>query len=81
MHPHSDDVIVRQVQQEGAKSVIFLLGTSTAPDQFTVASRDAAVSQALAFAKRARARAWFTNGSDPNALMLLGTFRTETVEA
>jgi hypothetical protein len=78
MHPHQDDVIVRQVRREGASSIIFLLGTSTAPDQFTVVSRDAAVSRALAFAKRFRARAWFVDGTDPDGFVLLGTFRKES---
>jgi hypothetical protein len=81
MHPHSDDVIVRQVRQEGAKSVIFLLGTSTAPDQFTVVSRDAAVSRALALAKHFHVRAWFANDTDPDARFVpLSTLQKETTE-
>jgi hypothetical protein len=80
MHPHHDDVIVRQVRQDGAASVTFLLGTSTAPDQFTVLSRDAAVSQALAFAKRVHVRAWFASGTDPDGFVLLGTFRAAPVD-
>jgi hypothetical protein len=81
MHPHSDDVIVRQVRHEGADSVIFLVGTPTAPDQFTVVSRDAAVSRALAFAKRFHVRAWFANDTDPDArFVLLSTLQTETTE-
>jgi len=80
MHPHHDDVIVRQVRPEGAASVIFLLGTPTSPDQFTVVNRDAAISRALAFATRFYVRAWFANDTAPDAFVLLGTFRKETAE-
>jgi hypothetical protein len=72
--PDSDDVVVRQ--KHGNPSVVYLLGTPSAPDQFIVRTRDEAVSQAVAFAKRQRVRAWFTNGDDK--FVLLGTFRTKT---
>jgi hypothetical protein len=36
----------------------FLLGTTSAPDQFIVPTRDKAVSKALAFAKLSHTRAW-----------------------
>ena len=74
VHPDSDDVVVRQ--KHGNPSIVYLLGTPSAPDQFIVRTRDEAVSQAVAFAKRQRVRAWFANGDD--TFVLLGTFRTET---
>jgi hypothetical protein len=45
----------------------------------TLRTRDEAVAQALAFAKRQHVRAWFTNGADE--LALLGTFRKDTVKS
>ena len=74
VNPDSDDVVVRQ--KHGNPSIVYLLGTPSAPDQFIVRTRDEAVSQAVAFAKRQRVRAWFANGDD--TFVLLGTFRTET---
>jgi hypothetical protein len=50
-----------------------------APEQFTLRTRDEAVAQVLAFAKRHRVCAWFTNGGDE--FLLLGTFRKETVKS
>jgi hypothetical protein len=74
VHPDSDDVVVRQ--KHGNPSIVYLLGTPAAPDQFMLRTRDEAVSQAVAFAKRHRVRAWFANGDD--TFVLLGTFRPET---
>ena len=74
VNPDSDDVVVRQ--KRGNPSVVYLLGTPSAPDQFIVRTRDEAVLQAVAFAKRQRVRAWFANGDD--TFVLLGTFRPET---
>ena len=71
-HPDSDDVVVRQ--SRGNPSIVYVLGTPSAPDQFVLRTRDEAVSQAVAFARRQRVRAWFANGDD--TFMLLGTFRT-----
>jgi LPS sulfotransferase NodH len=51
-----------------------VLGTPSAPDQFTLRTRDEAVSQALAFAKRQQVRV-FANADDE--FVLLGTFRKE----
>ena len=59
--------------------MIFVLGTPPAPEQFTLRTRDEAVAQALAFAKRQRVCAWFTN--DGAELVLLGMFRKETVKS
>ena len=73
--PDSDDVVVRV--KRGNPSTVFLLGTSLTPDQFIVRTRDEAVSQAVAYATRQRVRAWF---SGDEGFVLLGTFRSETVE-
>ena len=75
--PDEDDVVVRQ--KSGNPGVIFVLGTPPAPDQLTLRTRDEAVAQALAFAKRQHVRAWFTNGG--NELVLLGTFRKTDIES
>ncbi len=75
--PDKDDVIIRQ--KHGNPSVVDLLGTSLTPDQFTVRTRDDAVSQALAFAKRQHVRAWFATGDED--FVLLGTFREEPVKS
>jgi hypothetical protein len=68
-------VIVRL--KRGNPSAVYLLGTPSAPDQFILRTRDEAVSQAIAFAKRERVRAWF---SGDDGFELLGTFRAEAVE-
>jgi hypothetical protein len=81
MQPHKDDVIVRYIQREGTESIpVFLLGTTSAPDQFIVPTGDEAVSKALAFAKRSYVRAWLADGDGADAFVLLGTFRAETTE-
>ena len=73
IHPDKDDVVVRQ--RRGNPHTVYLLGTSTTPDQFSLRTREEAVTQAVAFAKRQRVRAWFDNGD--NTFRLLGTFREE----
>jgi hypothetical protein len=73
IHPSTDDVVVRQ--RHGNPHVVYLLGTSMTPDQFSLRTREEAVTQAVEFAKRQRVRAWFTNGDD--TFVLLGTFREE----
>ena len=74
IHPAQDDVVVRQ--RRGNPRVLYLLGTPATPDQFSLPTREEAVTQAVAFAKRYGVRAWFDNGD--NTLLLLGTFREET---
>lgn len=74
--PEDGDVVVRQ--KRGNAGTVYLLGTPTAPEQFTLRTRDEAVSQAIAFAKRQQVRAWFANGDDE--FVLLGTFRKDNVE-
>jgi hypothetical protein len=71
--PEEGDVVVRQ--KRGNPGTLYLLGTPSTPDQFTLRTRDEAVSQALAFARRQQVRAWFANGDDE--FVLLGTFRKE----
>ena len=55
---------------------VYLLGTPTTPDQFSLRTREEAVTQAIAFARRQRVRAWFDKGDD--SFLLLGTFRKDT---
>jgi hypothetical protein len=55
-----------------------VLGTPLSPDQFTLRTRDEAVAQALAYAKRQHVRAWFAKGDDD--FVLLGTLREEQLE-
>ena len=74
--PEGADVLVRQ--KPGNATPAYLVGTYSAPDQFIVPTRDEAVSQALAFAKRQHVHAWFASSDDE--FMLLGTFRQEIVE-
>ena len=73
--PEDGDVVVRQ--KRGNPSLVYCLGTPSAPEQFILRTRDEAVAQALAFATRQCVRAWFANGADE--LTLLGTFRKESV--
>ena len=75
LSPDSDDVVVKV--KRGNPRTVFALGTSMTPDQFIVPTRDGAVSQAVAYAKRQRVRAWF---SGDDGLVLLGTFRPATLQ-
>jgi hypothetical protein len=72
IRPDDDDVVVRE--KRGNPSALYILGTPSTPAQFQVRTRDEAVSQALAFARRQHVRAWFAKDE---AFMLLGTFRNE----
>ena len=74
--PDKNDAVIRQ--KHGNPSTVYLLGTPSSPDQVTLLTRDEAVSEALAYAKRQHARAWFVRGDDD--FVLLGTFRAEQVE-
>jgi hypothetical protein len=69
--PDDDDVVVRQ--ERGDASTVYVLHRAFRPDQLIVRTRDEAVAQALAFAKRAQVAAWFT--SDEHDFVLLGTCR------
>jgi hypothetical protein len=75
--PDSDDVVIRA--KHGNPSTVFVLGTPAAPDQFMLHTRDQAVSQALAYARRQHVRAWFAKGDAD--FVLLGTFRSEQKES
>ncbi len=70
--PDANDVVVRQ--KPGNPSGRFLLGTPATPAQYEVRSRDEAISQALAFAKRQHVQAWLANDED---FVLLGGFNDE----
>jgi hypothetical protein len=74
--PDKNDVVIRQ--KHGNPSTVYVLGTPSSPDQFTLRTRDEAVAQALAYAKRQHLRAWFANGDDD--FVLLGTFQEEKLE-
>jgi hypothetical protein len=74
--PDEDDVVIRQ--RRGDSSIVFVLGTPSAPDRFILRTRDEAVSQALAYAKRQQVRACFAKGDDD--FVLLGTFREAQAE-
>jgi len=71
--PANDDVVVRL--KRGNPSTVYVLGTSSTPDQFIVPTRDQAVSQALAFAQRQKVQAWLAKD---DGFVLLRTFREET---
>jgi hypothetical protein len=75
--PDRDDVVIRQ--KRGNPSTVFLIGTPAAPDQFILRTRDEAVSQALAYARKQHVRAWFAKGDAE--FVLLGTFRNEEKES
>lgn len=60
IHPDKDDVLVRQ--RRGNPHTVYLLGTATTQDQFSLPTREEAVTQSVAFARRHRVRAWFDNG-------------------
>lgn len=76
IHSDPDDVIVRP--RRGNPHLVYLVGTKTTPDQYVVQTREAAVAQAVAFAKRHEVRAWWVNEGDDTAV-LLGTFRSDDI--
>ena len=71
--PAKNDVVVRQ--KRGKRSMVYVLGTLSARDQFYLPNREEAVSTALGFAKLACLAVWFTHGKDE--FELLGSFREE----
>lgn len=75
--PDHDDVVIRL--KHGNPSTVYRLGTGAAPDQFILHTRDEAVSQAVAYARRQHVRAWFANGDED--FVLLGTFRDEHMKS
>ena len=73
IRPDHDDVVVRQ--RRGNPHVVYVLGAPTTPDQFSLRTREEAVAQAVAFARRQSVRAWFDKGD--NTFLLRGTFKEE----
>jgi hypothetical protein len=73
IQPDRDDVLVRQ--RRGNPHALYLLGTPATPDQFSLPTREEAVTLAVAFARQHRVRAWFDNGD--NTFVLLASFREE----
>ena len=59
---------MREEQREGTR--VYVLHTAPGPDQFLVRTRDAAVTQALACAKRQGACAWFTTDETYDFVLL-----------
>jgi hypothetical protein len=72
--PAPDDVVIRQ--RRGNPRVVYLLGTPKTPEQFSLATREEAVTKAVAFARKERVRAWFENGD--KTFVLLGAFKDES---
>ncbi|MBZ5560445.1 MAG: hypothetical protein LAO77_24585 [Acidobacteriia bacterium] len=64
------DIVVRQETRK--QTCIYILRIDPGEDQLCFWTRDEAVAQAVAFAKRQHARAWF---ADRDHLVLLGSFR------
>jgi hypothetical protein len=69
--PEDGDVVLREEERKGEP--VYVLHTAPGPDQYVLRSREAAVAQALTFAKREGVRAWLTDeGYD---FVLLEDFR------
>ena len=66
------DIVVRQETRQ--QRCIYILRIDPGEDQLCFWTRDEAVAQAVAFAKRQHARAWF---SDRDHVVLLGSFRPD----
>lgn len=75
--PDHDDAVIRL--KHGNPSTVYLLGTRAAPDQLILRTRDQAVSQAVAYARRQHVRAWFAKGHED--FVLLRTFREGPVKS
>ena len=65
--PEDGDAVARLEQREGTP--VYCLRTAPGPDQCVLHSRDEAVAQVLAFAKRAKLRAWLMNEGDDSVLL------------
>ena len=61
------DIVVRQEKREGR--FIYILHTATGEDQYLLRSREEAIAQAVAFAKRQCVRARMTNSNYDFALL------------
>jgi len=60
--PEDGDIVIRDEQRNGRR--VFLLHTPPGPDQFVVRTQEAALAQAVAFAKRQHVRVWIADGDD-----------------
>jgi LPS sulfotransferase NodH len=69
------DVVIRQDTRDGKR--VFSLHAAAGADQFILHTRDAAIAQAIAFAKRHGVRVWMTNGN--REFTLLENFRVASV--
>jgi hypothetical protein len=74
--PARNDVVIRQ--KCIGRVTWYVLKTPSCPDQILVASRDAAVAHALAFARFAHLCAWM---DDASGRVLLGSFRAVAHQA
>jgi hypothetical protein len=74
--PEDGDIVVREEQREG--KVVYVLHTAPGADQYVLGSREDAVRQAAAFAKRQSVRAWLTEGDYD--FVLLEDFRVRLDE-
>jgi hypothetical protein len=71
MVPGDGDVVIRQERLEG--TLVYVLHTAPGPDQYVLRSREAAVAQAVTFAKRESVRAWLTD--EGHDFVLIEDFR------
>lgn len=68
--PEEGDIVIREDMRGGR---VFVLHAAPGPEQVVLQSRDAAITQAVAVAKRERVRVWFTDGD--HDFRLLENFR------
>jgi hypothetical protein len=54
--PSNGDIVVREDRRDGA--IVYVLGTAFGGDEITTFQYERSVEHALAFARRARVRAW-----------------------
>jgi hypothetical protein len=73
--PQDGDIVIRQDARDGTS--VFILHTAPGADQFILHARDAAIAQAVSFAKRQGVRVWLTNGD--SEFTLLDNFRVASV--
>lgn len=71
MTPENGDVVIRKEKREGR--FVYFLRTAPGTDQYLLPTREAAIAQAMAFAKRHGVRAWLIDGTGD--FVLLGDVR------
>ena len=69
--PENGDVVIRPHVRDGRR--VFAMHTVPGPEQCVLSSQDAAVRQAVVFAKREHVRVWSTDGGA--GFVLLEDFR------